>query len=180
MQEMSLLFTSSFKKGKHSFEKLEAHSLKGPARSSVSWQKYSCQPSALSTYRMPSDFKPRPYTSRAPPANSEHGRSTKPWPCVPSAGLLCALCSSAPSWWRRLCEIYIHSEVLSVQSHFLPHFLSHHRNQVGTPLDRIFLPNQTLLFLSFTGIMLPLPTKLHELPNSIFTTIWWIQLMQRT
>ena len=57
MQEMSLLFTSSFKNGGALFwEKIEAHTEKDLKDHQFLDKKYSCQPSALSSYRMPLRF----------------------------------------------------------------------------------------------------------------------------
>ena len=59
-----------------------------------------------------------------------------------------------------------------------PSFLSHHRDQGGMPLGFSCLIRLPPFFI-FCRHYASYPHKTSWTPNSIYTTIWWIQLTQR-
>lgn len=94
---------------------------------------------------------------------TEDGRETKAWPHAPNAGLVLALCSTAPFYvGQDFVRSMTQSEAPSAQSCYLLPFPSQGSDQ--HPLMEA-LPAKScfLLFLSFTGFMLPIPQKLQEL-----------------
>lgn len=140
---MSLLFT----RGEHSFGKKQKHTLKRTCKIiSFLTKSTALSLQLLASTGCPSDFKPRPYSSRALPSQFRAWQEYQALAMCPQCRApLCPLLQCPVMLAKTLRDLH------TLRSSFCPiplppHFLSHHRNQVGAPLHRIFLPNQTSSF----------------------------------